>query len=226
MPKILGNSSDKNDKSCRIFHSEFNKIRFAFFRFFYDFIRIFKVSAKLEETDLQTDPRISQTDPRDENLECNWVPSAMAGGGSSISARGRAGDYSGAHLRPISGVGRLRGRAGEGAPRHQPLVAAASSPPAKLRRGRANTRHWRLQGFLVKAARVPHGCGKEQEGELVVEALMADRDEQPALGTAGDLHSRPAPRLRVGVRARRNSAVQRRASVDARSRGRATDRGH
>jgi hypothetical protein len=55
---------------------------------------------------------------------------------------------------------------------------------------------------------------------------MADRDEQLALVTAGDLYSRPAPRLHVGVRARRNSAVRRQASVDARSRGRATDRGH
>jgi hypothetical protein len=33
-----------------------------------------------------------------------------------------------------------------------------------------------LQGILVKAARVPHDCGKEQEGELAVEAPMADDD--------------------------------------------------
>jgi hypothetical protein len=88
----------------------------------------------------------------------------------------RVGECLGAHLRPIPGVGQLRGRAGEGARRHQPPVAAASSPPAKLRRGPANTWHWRLQGILVKAARVPHGCGKEQEGELAVEAPMADDD--------------------------------------------------
>jgi hypothetical protein len=47
----------------------------------------------------------------------------------------------------------------------------------------------------VKAARVPHGCGKEQEGELAVEASMADRDDQPALGTACDFYSWTAPRL-------------------------------
>jgi hypothetical protein len=40
---------------------------------------------------------------------------------------------------------------------------------------------------------VPHGCGKEQEGELAVEAPMADRNEQPGVGTARDLYSRPAP---------------------------------
>jgi hypothetical protein len=47
----------------------------------------------------------------------------------------------------------------------------------------------------VKVARVLHGCGKEQEGELAVEASMADRDDQPALGTSGEFYSRPAPRL-------------------------------
>jgi hypothetical protein len=91
MPKILGNSSGKNNKSCRIFHNEFNKIGFALFWFFFDFIRIFKVSANLEETDLRTYPRISQTGPRYKNLDCNWVPGTMAGGGSSIPARGRLG---------------------------------------------------------------------------------------------------------------------------------------
>jgi hypothetical protein len=33
-------------KSCRIFHNGSNKIEFAFICFFYDFLRIFKVSAK------------------------------------------------------------------------------------------------------------------------------------------------------------------------------------
>jgi hypothetical protein len=46
MPKMSGNSSGKNNKSCMIFHIESKKIGFAFFWFFYDFIRIFKVSAK------------------------------------------------------------------------------------------------------------------------------------------------------------------------------------
>jgi hypothetical protein len=31
MPKISENSSDKNNKSCGIFHNESNKIEFAFF---------------------------------------------------------------------------------------------------------------------------------------------------------------------------------------------------
>jgi hypothetical protein len=45
----------------------------------------------LEETDLRTSPRFSQIGPQDANLDCNWVLGAMAGGGSSIPARGRLG---------------------------------------------------------------------------------------------------------------------------------------
>jgi hypothetical protein len=44
MPKISENSSDKNNKSCGIFHNESNKIEFAFFWIFYDFLRILQVS--------------------------------------------------------------------------------------------------------------------------------------------------------------------------------------
>jgi hypothetical protein len=46
VPKILGNNSGKNNKSCRIFHDESKKNGFAFFLFFYDFLQILKVSAK------------------------------------------------------------------------------------------------------------------------------------------------------------------------------------
>jgi hypothetical protein len=45
MPKLLGNSS-KNNRSCRNFCNESNKIGFTFFWFFYDFLKIFEVSAK------------------------------------------------------------------------------------------------------------------------------------------------------------------------------------
>jgi hypothetical protein len=46
MQKPLGTSSGKNIKSCRIFHNESNKIGFAFFRFFYDFLRNLQEPAK------------------------------------------------------------------------------------------------------------------------------------------------------------------------------------
>jgi hypothetical protein len=59
----------------------------------------------------------------------------------------------------------------------------------------------------VKAARVPHGCGKEQEGELAVEAPMADDDVGLCMGQwvafiAGRLHG-----LRIEARAHHYSAV-------------------
>jgi hypothetical protein len=46
MQKLSGISSGKNNKSCRIFHNEYNKIGFAFFRFFYDFLCNLQKSGK------------------------------------------------------------------------------------------------------------------------------------------------------------------------------------
>jgi hypothetical protein len=46
MQKLSGISSGQNNKSCRIFHHEPNKISFAFFRFFYDFIRNLQETGK------------------------------------------------------------------------------------------------------------------------------------------------------------------------------------
>jgi hypothetical protein len=45
MQKLTRISSVKNNKSCRIIHHESTKINLAFFWFFDDFIRIFKVPA-------------------------------------------------------------------------------------------------------------------------------------------------------------------------------------
>jgi hypothetical protein len=46
MQKLSGTSSGTNNKSCRIFHNETKKSEFAFFWFFYDFLRILHKSAK------------------------------------------------------------------------------------------------------------------------------------------------------------------------------------
>jgi hypothetical protein len=46
MQKLSGNSSGKNNKSCSVFHNEFNKIEFAVFWIFYDFLRNLQDSAK------------------------------------------------------------------------------------------------------------------------------------------------------------------------------------
>jgi hypothetical protein len=50
MHKLSGNSLDKFNKSCSVFHQESNKIEFAFFRFLYDFFRDFLSSSNLPHT--------------------------------------------------------------------------------------------------------------------------------------------------------------------------------
>jgi hypothetical protein len=46
MQTLPGTSSGKNNKTCRIFHHESNKIEFAFFWFLYDFLRNLQESTK------------------------------------------------------------------------------------------------------------------------------------------------------------------------------------
>jgi hypothetical protein len=58
---------------------------------FYEFYNIQHLHVGLEETVLRTGPQISQTGPRDKKIRLQLVPSTMAGGGSSIPARGRLG---------------------------------------------------------------------------------------------------------------------------------------
>jgi hypothetical protein len=173
-------------RSCSVFHRESKKFGFAFFWFVYDFLRILQDSApspRSRRDNFTNRPSNFADRPLGRKIRLQLGPlrhgrrrELNSGEGKARLGRKRAGECSVAHLRPIPRVGRLRGRAGEGARRHRPSVAAVSSSPAKLRHGRANTWHWRLQGILVKAARVPHDCGKEQEGELAVEAPMADDD--------------------------------------------------
>jgi hypothetical protein len=79
---VVGFFTTNPTKLGLYFFSDFSMI-------FYKFYKIQHLHLDLEETDLRTGPRISQTGPWDENLDCNWVPGAMAGGGSSIPARGR-----------------------------------------------------------------------------------------------------------------------------------------
>jgi hypothetical protein len=46
MQKLRGTSSGKNNKSCRIFHHESNKIDFVVFRLFYNFLHNLQETAK------------------------------------------------------------------------------------------------------------------------------------------------------------------------------------
>jgi hypothetical protein len=63
-----------------------------------------------------------------------------SGEGKARLGRERTGECSGAHLRRIPGVGRLRGRAGEGAQQNQAPAAATTGLPANRWLGLGHTR--------------------------------------------------------------------------------------
>jgi hypothetical protein len=150
---------------------------------FYVFHKIQHLHLDLEETVLRTGPRISQTGHRGGKLDCNWVPGAMAGGGSSIPARWRLGS-----------AGKGRG-SGVGSPRvpFRGLLTAeeqsaavlsdagglwpqgASAPvcwPATLR----NKQLGRLQQGCGEVEELLAGCDGTRRQELAVGASMADDD--------------------------------------------------
>jgi hypothetical protein len=151
MQKLSGKSMAVRCKSCSSFYNESNKIRFVFFGFFYDFLRVLQDSApspRSRRDSFTSRPSNFADRPSWRKLRLQLGPwrhgrwtELNSGEGNARLGRERVGECSGAHLRPIPRVGQLRGRAGEGAQRHQPPVATASSPSAKLRWGRANTRH-------------------------------------------------------------------------------------
>jgi hypothetical protein len=148
IPKIFGNSSSKNNKSCRIFLQQIQQNWVCIFLIFLRFSTNFQIFSKSRRDRFTNRPSNFADRPSGRKFRFQLGPwrhgrwwELNSGEGKARLGRERVGECLGAHLRPIPGVGRLRGRAGEGARRHQPPVAAASSPPAKLRRGRANTRH-------------------------------------------------------------------------------------
>jgi hypothetical protein len=59
-----------------------------------------------------------------------------------------------------------RGVAGDGARRTGAPAVAGAPTPASSRSRQREVRQSRLQGILVKGARVSHSCGKEPEGKL------------------------------------------------------------
>jgi hypothetical protein len=126
MHKLSGTRSSKNNKSCRILHNESNKIEFAFFWFFYDFLQILQDSANhnhywsynfsLRPLELFGTPQICPQftqNSLDRCLATQLVPGADGGGGSPESggsgggfSRGSCGEGVGAHQCSIWGRGR------------------------------------------------------------------------------------------------------------------------
>jgi hypothetical protein len=130
---------------------------YEFSTIFYRFYKIQHLHLDLEETVLRTGPRLSHTGPRDKKLDCNWVPDAMDGRGSSIPARGRLGS---------AGKGR---RSGVGSPRvpFRGLLAAEEQPAAVLGdadglwpQGASAPVGWPATLHNRKLGRLQQGCGE------------------------------------------------------------------
>jgi hypothetical protein len=123
MQKLSGKAIDMLYQSCSVFTRNPTKLSLHFSDFstvFYGFYKIQHLHLDLEETDLRTSSRISRIGHQDANLDCNWVPGTMTGGGSSISVRGRLGS-----------AGKVRG-SGVGWVPFYGLLAAEEQPVAVL----------------------------------------------------------------------------------------------
>jgi hypothetical protein len=160
MPKILGNRSGKNNKSSGVFLLESNKIGFAFLWIFYNFLQILQDSApspRSRRDSFTNRPSTFAYRPSGRKLDCNWVPDAMAGRGSSIPVRGRIGS---------AGKG---WRSGVGSPRvpFRGLLAAEEQPAAVLGdagglwpQGASAPAGWPATLHNRKLGRLQQGCGE------------------------------------------------------------------
>jgi hypothetical protein len=148
MQKLSGTSSGKNNKSGMIFHNESNKIRIAFFRFVYNFLRILQDSANLKYylsyhfavrplnlLQFHNCALLLRISPQQFSSPCNVTPGAGGRRGSPDSgelacARGRerAGRVSNPHG-PDSG-GRLSPGGGRREAHRRPAAVAAASRAA------------------------------------------------------------------------------------------------
>jgi hypothetical protein len=131
MPKILGNSSGKNNKSCSVFHQESNKIEFAFTKFSQT-ILLFKklLFTKVPGTFCRftTIPSVHPKHPGKNSDLALWPLGAVAGPVGEIPGRptalagqewarggpggalGRCGRLAGAEMLPATAVGGAPGR--------------------------------------------------------------------------------------------------------------------
>jgi hypothetical protein len=151
MQKLSGTSSGKNNKSCRIFHIESNKIGFPFLWFFCDFLRILQESAKwlyyLRFTFAAGPWKIldsyeyapgSRKTPWKLWISCNVV---LGGGGRrrwrnsgelvAGLGQGRQGGWLGTRWRTVCGLSWWRKAASVGGPRHQAAVVAGAGIPVR-----------------------------------------------------------------------------------------------
>jgi hypothetical protein len=116
MQKLSGTSTGKNNKICVIFHHESNEIEFAFFWFFYDFLRNLQDFAKwlyylrftLARRSLESF-RFLQICPYFVAEPLEIIGAYVALGGRPMRLRPNSGQ-------PAAGVSRGRARGGAGVP--------------------------------------------------------------------------------------------------------------
>jgi hypothetical protein len=154
MQKLSGTSSVKNNKGCRIFHKESKKlvcIFLNFLRFSTDFTRFSK--SRRDRFTNRPSNFVDRPSWRKLRLQLGpwhhgWRRELDSSEGEAWLGRERVGECLGAHLRPIPRVGRLRGRAGEGARRHPPPVAAAAGLSANRMLGLEHKRPGSSRGAV------------------------------------------------------------------------------
>jgi hypothetical protein len=155
MPKIFGNSLGNYNKSYCTFHQESNKIGFAFFWIFYDFLQNLQVSAinqTLFKMQVSTKPlkvldslRVGPwfaDRPLEKTGDSQLGPQAPAGGGPTKFRRtgsrdrsGAGGGWSAGSLGSISTGGWGGSGAGGVVRRRRPLSAAVRPAPARWQLG-------------------------------------------------------------------------------------------
>jgi hypothetical protein len=143
MQKLKGISSGQNKKSC-IFHHESNKIGFAFYWFFCDFLRNLKESAKQQYYLRITFAR--KTLERFVTLQ--YGPRGAVAGAAGQFRRARRGSWPGKGWRGARGSPRTHSRvvSGRGGRRQgRGDTAGWRVPGARLRRG--EDRGERVEGF-------------------------------------------------------------------------------
>jgi hypothetical protein len=198
MQKLSGNNSGKNNKSCRVFYQESNKIGFAFFDYSKIFYGFYNIKPKVKHyLRTQLSPRslelsnTSQICPwfaqnsLDKNLSTQlgsqpWPVAVRPKSGQSGGVLGQEKDGEGARAHLGLDCDRSWGCGGAGEVTRRSWVAAAAcvATPVTRRRGPNNTRHREVLRTLGTRLGRLGGGGTSCNRELAVGAPMAGQRSQ------------------------------------------------
>jgi hypothetical protein len=184
LQQLSGISLGKNNNSCSVFRQESNKIRFAVFRFLYNFLQNLQDSAKVKQYLRCCFARKSlevlipyryalslRIGPQKELKSCNVVLRGVGRRGSPEFRRsggrgrpGTGGGRLGGHLGSIWKVGRGGDAAGDGHRRRTRAAAAVACSPT--RGGAMRGEEWLLEPLRslegVPEGSVDRGCKRRR----------------------------------------------------------------